>query len=556
MRSQQQLSYQLQQCSRVNYECSRSYQPTTQSMPASVDFMPMPASAASPLYLGPQIEDVPPLDKCIGQIVLDWEFVHDLDLHLLKVVGATASPAQEPSPEPDPVPCDLCALVDEANNLKLHSRQRLEPVVWYSRKVCSASAGQSTPQAVLQLDRNAQVHSHKPVENLYLTETLDAGVYVVAVHNFSQRQLHATVVGPGQQHEYRSFDEFQKGDPGYQKMEKGLAEQIAHAEDEDGIEKQAIMAKVDQDLNMGSRMVQQKCTTGDGRTGVHYGVTVYTYPEAAANHPQASAMEDLQSKFKSDFFASSDCVFDPSVDLTGYNGASVLADVTSDTGRLALPHKHAAHVALLHVSKGNKARIASVRILAGQPRPGEACEVGDSAGLAGPAGMGAMRAVRRQHMSAEACGRSQPEPELPPQTLQGGQVPETQMLPMLPQSQMQMLPMPWRGFSRSQPEPEMQPQVRLGGYSQKRLQIPPQMPQMQASPMSMQPQMQMAPTQRQLQEQQQQQAPAQMRAQRPVMQQASMPPPIPFLQTRGQGPSQGQHFSVQIPHLPAHMPPV
>jgi len=300
---------------------------------------------------GSQIEDVPPLDKCIPQIVLDWEFVHDLDLHLLKVVGATSSSAQEPSPEPDPVPADLGALVDEGNNLKLQSGQQLEPGVWYSHKVRSASRGQSTPQAVLQLDRNAQVHSHKPVENLYLTETLDAGVYVVAVHNYSHRQLQDTVVGPGQQHEYRSFEEFQKGDPGYQKMVKALADQMAHAEDEDGMEKQAIMAKVDQDLNSGSNMVHQKCTVGDGRTGVHYGLTVYTYPEAVANHPQASTMEDLQNKFKSDFFATSDCVFDPAADLTGYNGASVLADVASDAGKLALPDKHAAHVALIHVSK-------------------------------------------------------------------------------------------------------------------------------------------------------------------------------------------------------------
>ena len=196
MRSQQQLSYQVAQNSRVNYESSRSMM--TSQMQASMDFMPMSASAAFPVQImGSQTEDVPPLDKCIGQIVLDWEFVHDLDLHLLKVVGATASSAQEPSPEPDTVPYDLGALVDEGNNLKLHSGQQLEPVVWYSHKVRSASRGQSTPQAVLQLDRNAQVHSHKPVENLYLTETLDAGVYVVAVHNYSHRQLQDTVVGPG-----------------------------------------------------------------------------------------------------------------------------------------------------------------------------------------------------------------------------------------------------------------------------------------------------------------------------------------------------------------------
>ena len=217
MRSQQQLRYQVAQNSRVNYESTRSMMTSLPMMQASMDIMPMRAGEhglhAFPSQTGSQIEEVPPLDKCIGQIVLDWEFVHDLDLHLLKVVDATA----EPSPEPDPVPYDLGALVDEGNNLKLHSGQQLEPVVWYSHKVRSASRGQSTPQAVLQLDRNAQVHSHKPVENLYLTETLDAGVYVVAVHNYSHRQLQDTVVGPGQQHEYRSFEEFQKGDPGDRK---------------------------------------------------------------------------------------------------------------------------------------------------------------------------------------------------------------------------------------------------------------------------------------------------------------------------------------------------
>jgi len=497
MRSQQQLSYQMAQCSRVNYESSRSAmtsQPMMQAMPASADFMPMSASTAFPLQMGPQIEDVPPLDKCIGQIVLDWEFVHDLDLHLLKVVGATASQAEEPSPEPDPVISDLGALVDEANNLKLHSRQQLEPVVWYSHKVRSASGGRNTPQAVLQLDRNAQVHSHKPVENLYLTETLDAGVYVVAVHNYSHRQLQDTVVGPGQQHEYRSLEEFQKGDPGYQKMVKALADQIAYAEDEDGMEKQAIMAKVDEDLNMGSSMVQQKCTAGDGRTGVHYGLTMYTYPEAAANHPQESSMEDLQSKFKSDFFATSDCVFDPAADLTGYNGASVLADVASDAGKLALPDKHAAHVALLHVSRGSRARIASVRMLAGKPRPGEVCDIGDSAGLAGPGGTSAMRAVRRQRMSTSAYACSQPEPELPPQTVHGGYM----------NPQMQMPPM------------QLQPQVWQGGYSQMRLQTPPQRPQTQA--------------------------PTQMRAQRPLAQRAPKPPQVPFPQPRAKAPHQGRHF--------------
>jgi len=239
----------------------------------------------------------------------------------------------------------------------------------------------------------------------------------------------------------------------------------------------------------------------------------------------------------------------------------VLADVASDAGKLALPDKHAAHVALIQVSKESKARIASVRMLAGKPRPGEARDIGASAGFAGPGGMSAMRAVRRQHMST--CTRSQPEPELPPLTLQGGFMhPQMQMPPMQHMSA--------SAYARSQPEPELppqtlqggyahpqvqmtpmqhQPRVRQGVYSQMQLQTPPQTPQMPVSSMSMQPQMQTVSMQQQQQQehrnqqrqqQQQQQAPTQMRAQRALTQGASMPPQVPFPQPRAQAPPQGQ----------------
>merc|ERR1711920_553027 len=131
--------------------------------------------------------------------------------------------------------------------------------------------------------------------------------------------------------------------------------------------------------------------------------------------------EDLQSNFKSDFFATSDCVFDPAGDPTGYNGANVLADVHTEAGKLALPNQHKAYVALLHVSKEGKARIAGVRILAGKPQTGEVCQADASADQPGATGMGALRAVRRQHpFFRGVTAHPQPEPELPPQMQQGG----------------------------------------------------------------------------------------------------------------------------------------
>lgn len=342
------------------------------------------------------VEEVPAAEQCIGQVVLDWEFVHDLDLHLLRVVDANAAPAKQEQ--------DLDALVDEGGSLRLRPDQRLESVVHYGHKVLPALGRGSIPQAVLQLDRNAAVHSHKPVENLYLSETLDAGVYVVAVHNFSQRQLEEGVVGHGR--EFSSFEDFQKRHPGYQLMEKALKDQENHAEDAESPQKQAIMTKVDQELNHGSQLVHQKCCSGHPWQGVHYGVTVYTYPTAAGGraapaHPQAASLEDLENKFQVEFFATSDCVFNPQEDRTGYNSATVLADVRTEDGKLALPNRFMAHVALIQVSKAGTltAQIVGCRILAATPVEGDP-------GEGGPGGLadGARQVLPRQALQ-------EPEPQ-------------------------------------------------------------------------------------------------------------------------------------------------
>merc|ERR1712232_1413784 len=117
---------------------------------------------------------------------------------------------------------DLSTIVNtETEELKLKDTQSLESVVYYSNKV-RPSAVSGTPQAALQLDRNAAVHSHKPVENLYLTEQLDAGVYVVAVNNYSQRQLRENIIGASENCHYRTWDDFKKQNPGYKTMENAL----------------------------------------------------------------------------------------------------------------------------------------------------------------------------------------------------------------------------------------------------------------------------------------------------------------------------------------------
>merc|ERR1711920_31845 len=98
-------------------------------------------------------------------------------------------------------------------------------------------------------------------------------------------------------------------------MEKALKDQSAHEGDKDGTpEKQAIMMRIDQEMTQGFEKLQRVCSSGNSSFGVHYGVTIYTYPTSTAlaaagrsttvrAHPQASSLEDLQEVFKSDFFA-------------------------------------------------------------------------------------------------------------------------------------------------------------------------------------------------------------------------------------------------------------
>jgi hypothetical protein len=451
-----QFAYQQQQCSRVNYEVCRS---ANQSAPmmreGAVNDMPGFGMGAVQEFHGgsnqPDVADVPPPEKCIGQVVLDWEFIHDLDLHLLKVASTGAKGqgkgggySQEPNPEPNPehpealADFDLASLVDGASNdLKLGSNQKLETVVFYGSKIKKAADGSS--QATLQLDRNAAVHSHQPVENLYLTEKLEPGVYVIGVHNYSQRQLNDNVIGPLDTHTYKSLEEFQKKDPGYQMMEKALKEQIEHANDEDGTpEKIEIMTRVDKEMGEGSRLLQRHCNQGNPQFGVHYGVTIYTYPDGGSNtkHPQAATFEELQSAFKSEFFATAECVFNAEANPSGYNAANILAAVGTEEGKLALSHSKASHVALLKVSRhGDRSKIVEVKMLAASPR----AEI-----AAGNIGGNAMNAFRMQQMRGGGNYQRMTEPFPEPSQLMQMQMqmPMSQMPMQEPQMQLQPEPQP------------------------------------------------------------------------------------------------------------------
>lgn len=422
-----QFAYQNAQLSRVTTEAIRSSSTSCNHMD---DPMPMVAGAGH-MFGGlerpstAQIVDIPAPEKCIGQVVLDWEFIHDLDLHLLRVADQSQrngngaySQVQEPNPEPNPATAnevlDLETLVaPNSNELRQEVLSKLTTVVYYGNKTCDAT-GSDIPQAALQLDRNAAVHSHKPVENLYLTEKLEPGVYVIGVHNYTQRQLMENIIGPADTCQYKSFDDFKKADPGYLLMEKALSDQNAHAEDEDGTpEKTAIMTKVDEDMRTGSQMMQSKCGAGTAKHGVHYGITVYTYPDQAmeAKHPQAAPLEELQSAFKSEFFATADCVFNPAANPSGYNAANVLADTQTAEGAKALSHGKAAHVALLKVTKEaetGRAKLAEVRILNAMPRAEMVGGHGQPHGL--PFGS-AMNIHRMQQMRGPMQQMTEPCPE-------------------------------------------------------------------------------------------------------------------------------------------------
>merc|ERR1711920_332190 len=111
-------------------------------------------------------------------------------------------------------------------------------------------------------------------------------------------------------------------------------------------------------------------------------------------------MGELDEQFKFEFFATSECIFNPA-HASGYNGASVMAKTNTEDGKLALSSGKAAHVGLVKVVKpaGGKAKIVEVKILAGIPRGGEICAV-DVEGHSMPVGgMSGMSAHRMQHMS-------------------------------------------------------------------------------------------------------------------------------------------------------------
>jgi len=325
------------------------------------------------------------------------------------------------------------------------------------------------------------VHALKPVENLYLTETLQPGAYVVGVHNYSLRQLADNVIGSSAAHEYRTFDDFKKMDPGYQKMEKALLEQIAHAADPDGTpEKQAIMARVDAEMNSGSNMIQTKCNSGTLGSGVHYGVTLYNYPahwEGDEKHPQTASIDELQNVFQTGFFATADFVFDPDANTTGYNGANVVADVNSEEGKLALGEKRAAHVALLKIVKdaeSGKSKISEVIMLEGSTRP----DLGDEG-----SGQSAMNAFRAQSMIQRNTLPSRVGPRgttrqvlepCPEPTLQQmpRQRPQTQIQQPFPEPGLQQMPASMAQMQTRQQLPQSSRQQMLGSMPQMRMQQP------------------------------------------------------------------------------------
>merc|ERR1712151_846327 len=136
--------------------------------------------------------------------------------------------------------------------------------------------------------------------------------------------------------------------------------------------------------------------------------------------------------------------------MGGYNGANVMADVTSEAGRLALGHKMAAHVALLKVVKdreSRKSKISEVIMLGGLPRTGLVQEM---------SGQSAMNALRSQRMQQSVPSRGMqiqepcPEP-YPPQLQQPFSEPIQRQMPMqqmppqlLPHAQSVQPQMPFR----------------------------------------------------------------------------------------------------------------
>lgn len=187
-------------------------------------------------------------------------------------------------------------------------------------------------------------------------------------------------------------------------------------------------------------MLQQHCNQGNSQFGVHYGVTIYTYPDGGSNtkHPPAATLEELQSAFKSEFFATAECVFNPDANPSGYNAASTLAATCTEEGKLALSHSKAAHVALLKVSRdGDRSKIVEVKMLTGSPRAEMAA--GNVGGLT-------MNAFRMQQMRGAANPQQMMEPFPELCQLMQVQMPMSQMPMPGPQMQMPMSQMPMGSF--------------------------------------------------------------------------------------------------------------
>merc|ERR1712187_158679 len=241
-----------------------------------------------------------------------------------------------------------------------------------------------------------------------------------------------------------------------------------------------IMARVDRAMNTGSQMVQSMCSDGTENSGVHYGITVYSYPEqwtADAKHPQMASLDELQNLFQSGFFATADFVFDPDANTAGYNGANVVADVRSEADRLALANKKTAHEALLKIVKhphSGKSAISEVIMLDGAPRQ----DLGEN-GLA-PSAMNAFRSQRMTQLGGFTRGATtQYQEPCPEPCLQ--QVP-VQMSQLLVQQASTENNLQRMQVQQPFPEPTFQqvPEQR-------------QMPPLAQQQMPAQPQMQMRP---------------------------------------------------------------
>jgi len=187
-----------------------------------------------------------------------------------------------------------------------------------------------------------------------------------------------------------------------------LRDQNAHANNEDGPEKIEIMTRVDEQMAKGSETISQKCFAGSPKDGVHYGITIWEYLGGTdKKHPQAATLEELENTFRSEFFATSPCVFNEEANTSGYNGANKLADTQTETGKLALSNNKASHVAMLKVSKDaetGKSRISEVRMLPGMPQ--------DDMLMQGHSGGGAnsMNVFRSRQLRQNRGAEPAPEP--------------------------------------------------------------------------------------------------------------------------------------------------